>query len=45
METLINVSRCVGRTANNGLCRRVMDDFEITFDIKGTTVTVRRWRR
>jgi len=49
METLINTSQYVGRTANNGLClpepRRVMDDCEITFDSKGTTVTVRRWRR
>jgi hypothetical protein len=22
-----------------------MDDIEITIDVKGTTVTVRRWRR
>jgi hypothetical protein len=22
-----------------------MDNFEITFDVKGTVVTVRRWRR
>jgi len=25
--------------------RNRMDDFEITIDVKGTTVTVRRWRR
>jgi hypothetical protein len=28
-----------------GNTRRPMDDFEITIDLKGTTVTVRRWRR
>ena len=29
-----------------GVTRRLMDDFEITSDVgKGTTITVRRWRR
>jgi len=41
METLISPSIDLGRRGT----RIPMEDFEITFDVKGTTVTVRRWRR
>jgi hypothetical protein len=42
MEALISQYIVAGR---KGPGTRLMDDFEITYDFKGTTVTVRRWRR
>jgi hypothetical protein len=41
METLISPSNGLGLPGTWS----PMNDFEITFDVKGTTVTVRRWRR
>jgi anti-sigma regulatory factor (Ser/Thr protein kinase) len=41
METLINPFIGLGPSGTESS----MDDFEITVDVKGTTVTVRRWRR
>jgi hypothetical protein len=41
METLISSS--IDR--NGAGIRCPLEDFELTFDVKGTTVTVRRWRR
>ena len=41
METLISPSIDLGRPG----IRIPMEDVEITFDVKGTTVTMRRWRR
>jgi hypothetical protein len=44
METLINPFISLGLSGTESPISP-MDDFEITFDVKGTTVTVRRWRR